>query len=119
MKDMNCLESLTAGLSPLAVLTLANFYHGVASAEYEADIPVAFIIFANAENKTEMIELAHRCPGCVLTEIEEAINVNKWRPIAIDCCGDEEDDFEPISLFFLSEPTDEDKAVIESMFVSE
>jgi len=112
-------EHTETGITPLSVLTTANFFQGLVCGEIGAPVPVSMIILATPENKIELVFLGG-CPGCTLQELEEAITEKKWRPIAVDFSDDEENDFMHIDLHFFDEdPSEEDIALIDSMFVSD
>lgn len=104
-------------ITPLSVLTMANFFLGVVAGQTESPVPISMIVLASPENKIELIPL-NGCPGCTLQELEEAMKEKKWRPIAVDFSDDEETDFAHIDLYFFEdEPSEEDVALIDSMFV--
>lgn len=104
-------------LTPLSILALGNFYKGIVTERYEEDIPVTFIIMADDANNTFELLDFDQCPGCFLTELDEVMTENNWRPVAVEFCQDEDEDFDLIDLFFLTdEPSENDINLIKSMF---
>jgi hypothetical protein len=103
--------------SALDILMASVFYKGAVSNELERDIPESFVIFSNdAGHEIEMINLDDY-PEAVLAALEYAIEEEGWRPIAVEFCESEEDEFAPINLIYYEEPSEEDVALIQSMFV--
>jgi hypothetical protein len=97
-------------LTPLDILTMSYFYKGIVTGDNDRTIPTTFIIVAN-NYSYELINL-DKCPNCAMAEIEAAMYENKWRPIAVEFCEDEEDYFELIDLYYFSDPSDEDIELI-------
>jgi hypothetical protein len=105
--------------SPEEIFAQAHFYLGMATVLAERDIPETFIIFANdAENTTELVTLNNASED-VLTEIEEAMLENNWRPLAVEFCESDEDEFDLINLCYFSNPSEADMVLIDSMFESD
>ena len=118
--ESNCNnDSCDSELSPLSILSLGNFFKGIVTERNEEFIPQTFVIMANDSGKTFELLDFDQCPGCFLTELDEAMREKNWRPVAIEFCQDEDDDFDIIDLFFFDdEPSEQDVALIKSMFVN-
>ena len=109
------IDNTRENISPARVL--ADIVHFMTKTEYEesrADFITSVVIFHEETRETNFVFFFN--PDQFYEELYDAM-MDDWRPVALEACEDEENDFRNIALEYLyEEPTVEDEAIIESMF---
>jgi hypothetical protein len=102
--------------STIETLVAAVRFYDRISEEIEADVPVLAVIMFDEVGRTTKYICLNCCWDDFAIQLDDALLGNGWRPIAFEAM---DEDFTCIDLEYISEPTVEDEAIIDSCFMTE